>query len=489
MFEQSTLLNDPVWRQLLEKSAVDTRAFASTFLGDIFFRPFSQQSKLVFEAIDGPHQQVAILAHRGFGKTSSAMAALLKRICFRQTRFALAVSSTATFAEQIAANLMSEISGNSLIQNVFGDLRNKESWSKQHFLAGDTFVLPRGAGQQVRGQNYKNRRPDLILVDDLEDAEAVESEDRRAKLKQWFFADLLNSVDRGSNNWKVVVIGTLLHEDSLLANLIEDPSWHIVNIPLCDDELVSFYPEFMTDAEVRALYDKMVRQGLADVFAREQQNKPISGLDAIFKQEYWQEKYYEPGDILDNRDIYFVTIIDPAKTVKLSSDYSAIVTVGVDLTNHKLYFHDCVSKHYQPDQIYDEAFRQVEVHGSRILAVEVTSLNEFITQPLLSEMRKRNIHVNFVELKARDKKEMRIAQLAPFYRQGYIHHNAQVSSKLELQLMAFPRAKNDDVSDAFAYVIEVLGLNEEYFYAPSDPDKDEYAGLDNDPPLQAWRTA
>ncbi len=486
---QSMLLQDTVWRQLLEKSAVDTRAFASTFLGDIFFRPFSKQSKLVFEAIDSPAQQVLIVAHRGFGKTSGAKAALLKRICYREARFALAVSSTASFAEQLAGNLMAEIQGNALIQNVFGSLKDGENWSKQHFKAGDTFVLPRGAGQQVRGQNYMNRRPDFILVDDLEDPEGVASPDRRLKLKQWFFADLLNSVDRGSKNWKVIVIGTLLHEDSLIANLMDDPAWHIVNIPLCDDDLISCYPDFMDDSGVRALYDKFLAQGQADVFAREYQNKPISGLDAIFKSDYWKDKYYEPAEILSNKDIYYVTIVDPAKTVKLSADYSAVVTIGIDLDKHRLYFHDCVSEHFHPDELYDEMLRQVQVHGSRILAVEVTSLHEFITQPILNELRKRQIHVQFEELKARDKKERRIAQLAPYYRQGYVYHNKNVSAKLEGQLMSFPRSKYDDVSDAFAYVIELLELNEDYFYAPIEPDKDEYASLENESYESEWRTA
>ena len=55
------------------------------------------------------------------------------------------------------------------------------------------------------------------------------------------------------------------------------------------------------------------------------------------------------ADILANKNIYYVTIVDPAKTPKLHSADSAIVTVGVDLTNHKIYFHDCKGCKYRPD--------------------------------------------------------------------------------------------------------------------------------------------
>lgn len=489
---ESALMQDPVWRKLLETSALDTKAFASTFMGDTFFRAFSQQSSKVFEAIDSGKQKVLILAHRGFGKTSGAKAAILKRVCYRQSKFAVYVSATATSAEMSTSNIQSELISNPMITNVFGELKSKDAWSKENFIAGDTYVLPRGAGQQVRGLNYRGTRPDFFVVDDLEDAEGVASEERRAKLKQWFFADLLNSVDRGNKDWKIVVIGTLLHEDSLLANLRKDPTWHIVEIPLCDDNLNSYYPEFMDDTEVKKLYEGMREQGQADVFAREYQNKPISLLDAVFKQDHWKDKYYEPSSLVRDRndDLFFVTILDPAKTVNLSANDSAIVTVGVDLKEHKLFFHDCVKGKMAPDQIYDAFFQQIVIHRSRIAAFEVTSLHEFISQPLLSEARKRNIHAHFVELKARAKKELRIAQLAPFYRQGYIYHNKAVSAPLELQLLDFPRAAMDDVADAFAYIIEVLELNESYFYAPESPDNDEYADLEKEPILaDSWRTA
>jgi hypothetical protein len=101
---------------------------------------------------------------------------------------------------------------------------------------------------------------------------------------------------------------------------------------------------------------------------------------------------------------------------------------------------------------------------------------------------KRGIVVTFIELNARDKKENRIAQLVPYYRQGYVFHNKACCQQLESQLMAFPRSKRWDVMDSAAYIIEVMEKEATYF-EPEDWTDDplelerEYEELENDPLL------
>jgi len=485
------LLQDPVWKRLLEVSAKSTKLFSTTFLPSRFSRPFASITDKIFEAIDDPKiQKVAIAAPRGWGKTTiNTIGYPARNICFALKKFIVTVSNTADKAVMDAGNLKqalitNDVQAGDIIPSIFGDLR-RDNWAQKQFEAGSTFVLPRGAGQQIRGINHNGSRPDLIIIDDLEDAEAVMSEDRRAKLKQWFFADLMNSVDRSRDDWKIVIIGTILHEDALLSNLLRDETWYTIRLSLCDDDLHSNWPEFMTDEKVAELFESYRAQGQADTFAREYQNKPISNIDAVFQSSYF--RYYNPADILDDRNIYFVTICDPAKTVKLHSADSAIITVGLDLKNHKIFFHDCEAGKFHPDELFDKMFQQVIMHNSRILAVEVTSLNEFITQPIKNEMSKRGIFPQFIELKARDKKENRVAQLAPFYRQGYVYHNKQVSPKLELQLLTFPRAELWDVMDAFAYIIELMELDDRYFQADELPGEDEYSILISEPTRAEWR--
>ena len=60
-------------------------------------------------------------------------------------------------------------------------------------------------------------RPGLIVGDDMENDEIVMNKDRRLKFKRWFYGALLPCLsDRG----KIRIVGTILHLDSLLENLM-----------------------------------------------------------------------------------------------------------------------------------------------------------------------------------------------------------------------------------------------------------------------------
>jgi hypothetical protein len=347
-----------------------------------------------------------------------------------------------------------------------------------------TAVMPRGRGQQVRGILFGNNRPDLIVCDDLEDSESVKSEEQRKKVKEWFFADVCNSVNRSRNDWKIVVIGTLLHEDSLLMSLIEDPSWHTLILDLCDDNYHSNWPDFMSDEAIMKLVEGYRHQGLLDVFYREYRNQPVSKETAKFKQEYF--KYYEETDpdfVSRRKRLENIVICDPAKTVKPESADTAIVGVGIDTKNACVYVRDIINGKMYPDELYNTVFDMADRLHARVIGLKVTSLNEFITYPFRTEMVKRGKFFDLVEIKERASKEERVGTLVPFYRMGYIKHNKACCTVLEGQLISYPRSKRWDIMDALADIVEMLELGERYF-TPSEKDdaevEDEYSDLMTD---------
>ncbi|RLC43907.1 MAG: hypothetical protein DRH70_09465 [Candidatus Coatesbacteria bacterium] len=473
----------------LASCAISTELFSGTLMEERFNRPFSTLHKELFQLLDDDSKQrVAIAAPRGFGKTTlSTISYPAKNILYQQRKFILPVSATATSAETQGENLKRELLQNNEIAKIFGPMKSDTFSKSQWITQNGVMVMPRGAGQQVRGLLYNADRPDLIIVDDLETSEGVQSEEQRAKLYDWFFSDLCNCVDRTSKNWKIVVIGTVLHEDALLVNLLDDPEWASIRLEICNDELESNWPDFISTEEVKAMHTGFKRRGQLDVFYREYRNIPISTEDATFRPEYFKE--HVEADLKEN-ELLSVVIVDPAKTVKLHSADSAIVGWGVDRKSQAMHVRDVVSEKLYPDELYNEMFGMVQRLKARILAVEVTSLNEFIVQPIKNEMSKRGILCIFMELNARDKKENRIAQLVPYYRQGYITHNPACCQKLESQLMAFPRSKLWDVMDAAAYIIEVMEKEMTYFDPPELDEDDieaEFDELDNEQALSYYR--
>jgi predicted phage terminase large subunit-like protein len=508
-------------KTILSYCSLSTRMTALTFFPDRFYMPFAEGVHgKIFDLIDGPEQRVAIAAPRGYGKTSIVALALMARwILFHYTGFIVYINKSHDAASLQTENLRRELVTNKEIRAFFGSFKQREPnkaefdevFSKKAWVAFNTLVWPRGAGQQVRGVLFKNDRPGLIIIDDLEDPEQVTNDDYRKKQYEWLYADVIKAVPRIgplAKDWKIVYIDTLKHEDSVLQKLMNSPDWASIRLEACDDNFKSTAPGFISDEDIKKEWEQHVTAGQTDVFFRELRNLPISTKDAAFRTDYFH--YYNipygnpkrEGDIetfdsevQQNNNIETVVILDPAKTVKIHSAESAIVGIGIDLASAKIYIRDIISEKMYPDEIYNAMFGMAQRLGAKVLGIEETSLNEFIKQPIKNEMFKRGTFYELIWLKARGgmKKEHRVKELVPYYRGGYIYHNASCAGikKLEQQLLMFPRSALWDLMDAEAYLIEMLELGERYF-SPSDDLKDdeaEYKDIQYEKTMDNWRTA
>ena len=471
-----------------------TELFARTIFPDVFYRPFSDLHKELCRILDDDtKQQVAIAAPRGFGKRSLfSLAYPAKRILFRDSQHIIPISATADAAIEQSDDLKDQLVENPVIRALFGPMEPQEQRDpfgmKEWVTATGCKVRPRGAGQQIRGRKWRSQRPDLFPIDDLEDDEGVESDDRRMKLKRWFFSAVYNSVDRASRDWRIVVIGTVLHEDSLLMNLLEDPDWYAVRFELCDDAYRSNWPAFMSDQEVKALADSFRAKGMLDVFYREYRNIPIAREDQGFKPEYFKVYTETEEELNSNPDVETVVLADPARTMSKGSANTAVAAVSVDVHTGKLYIREAVERQMSPPELYDEMFAMALRTNALVMAPEVTGLHEYIMYPLRNEMARRGIHYITIEVKPREGKTgpRRSAGLIPLYRQGLIFHSEQAAGVLERYLLQWPRPPRWDVIDAVSGIIYVLEEGERYFTRPAATPEEveaEYEDLYNEPPL------
>lgn len=499
-----TTASDPELDSILAQCVSDAKMCCGVIFPDIFYAPFSILHQQIFDLINSGHRKIAIAAPRGIGKTSIARALVMRSILFRLDHFIVYLSNSATSAEMQTENIKRDLLSSAYVKHLFGSIKGAigsdmvldESFSKSAWTAyGSTFILPRGAGQQVRGLNWANHRPELVIIDDLENKDEIRSEENRQKLKDWFHSDLMKTEGKYGKGCVFIYIDTIKHEDALLVDLLESPEWASIQLSICDENYKSYDPNYMTDEEVKKEVDEHRRLGTLDAFYMERMNVPISKEDAVFKQAYFN--YFD--DLMDKLlvvgkggeeeevrtyGLLHITIVDPARTVKLQSADSAVVTVAVDRTSRRIFVRDIVSQKFYPDELYDEMFRQIKVYNSFILGYDAVGLSQFITQPIENECRVRSMHPMLMEVPAKRSKEERVATLAPLYRLGYIYHNKANCAKLEGQLLGFPRSKLWDVMDALAYINYIMDKHAVYF-DPSDdveeePQEDEYEELLND---------
>jgi len=503
-------------RPILQECYLDVSKHAPFFFPETFFAPINSMHREILTLIAEGHKKIVVAAPRGVGKTSwMNIGKASHSILWRIYNFVLYISKNGDNAIAQTENLKRELTTNKKIRQLFGSIKAKDvaeleglefddSFSKKVWTAFDTLVLPRGRGQQVRGLLYKSKRPDLILIDDLEDADLMESEPYRKKLKQWFYADVEKCVSRFDKNYQFIYIDTLKHEDSLLQELLDNPDWAGVRLEACDDDLNPTDPIYMDKEEIEKEFRSHERAGQLDVFYREFRNLPISTADPVFPPEKFQ-RVRDNGDewvviipdpkvagkwVADEshskilkKDLYMVVLVDPAKTVKLHSADSAIVAVGIHRKDQRIIVCEVRAEKYYPNELIDNAFDMVRFHNARILGVEVTSLHEWISQPIENEMRVQGVFCQYVELKAIGKKEERVAGLAPFYQRGYVYHAVGHEKKLESQLTMFPRPKLWDTADAFAYIVKLMDNLSVYFDPVDDFEDDpdaEFEELEND---------
>ncbi len=493
-----------------------TRIFASVLFPNHFSREFDKPYDEIFNAFDDSSVMKAVVCGpRGVGKTALLMALQAKKLLFRESHYVVPLSATSEMAIEQARNLKDEFKNNEQIAAMFPGLEfgldSEKLWSinwrnpETGIIEYSSCVRPRGAEQQVRGQKYKIYRPDLLIPDDLEKTEEVMSDEQRDKLKKWFFSDFINAVDRSRTDWKMFYLGTILHGDALLVELMEKDDWLSIVLPLCDDNFVSKFPNYIPTESVpqpdgtvllgtKDLAESFRKDHRIDVFFMEYMCEIQSTEDALFQPHMF--KYAGPEEKEEDGNIKITieelvrsphteafVLLDPAKTVTKHSAETGIVGGFIDHKRHCLFIADIVHGKMHPDEIYDALFDMAAHLKSRVIGVEVTSLNEFIIYPLKNEMARRGISLEIVELQARgghsegrgEGKLRRIAAMGPFYRRGEVYHFRPVCNVLEKQLLGFPRSKKKDVMDALAYIVQLLEKGLRYFFHDWFDDESTYA--------------
>ena len=151
---------DKETQQIQDLCSVSTRMTALTYFPERFHMPFADAVHgKIFDLIDGPDQKVAIAAPRGWGKTSIVALALMARwILYHHTGFICYINKSHDAASLQTENLRRELVTNKMIKHFFGSFKTRiaasaefeETFSKKAWVAYDTLVWPRGAGQQVR---------------------------------------------------------------------------------------------------------------------------------------------------------------------------------------------------------------------------------------------------------------------------------------------------------------------------------------------------
>jgi hypothetical protein len=438
-------------------AAADATAHANLLPTDI-----SKDSKNV-DNLEGVVRCIEVLAPREHAKTTCLMVFVLWCICYRMRKFIVLLSDTEDQSKLQLDAIKNEIETNELMRRVYGDLQGPYWGLEGVETSTGIKVICKGAGQKVRGLKFREQRPDLVLCDDLLNDELVETEERRAKIKRWFFGALVPCVAPGG---VLVVAGTLLHEADLMQELSESSEgWTVRRFEACAlDGLELKEPVLWPGPwSLKRLEDKRqmyVEKGEASLFYREYFNRIVSNESSPFHKEYFQ---YIAGQEMSDLSVRNYLTVDPAYTIKKGSDLTVFCIVALSPEN-KWYVKALISGHWQIPRIVEQWFEVMRVYKPLAVGMQTQDWDRVFKPIMQDEMRRRNSHFGVKTLqtyspiaKGLANKEARIGRLSKYYATRSIWHvkDGIGIEALEHELLAFPYSKHDDRSDALSMMVDL----------------------------------
>lgn len=183
--------------------------------------PFQRE---LFGLAEGAENLYAV-AFRGSGKSTILTTAYpLWAIFGRQRkRFVLILCQTQAQAKQHMMNIRRELEGNPVLRGDFGPFREEGGgeWGSASlvFSAIGARITVASSEQSIRGLRHHQHRPDLIVCDDVEDMASAKTREGRQRTHGWLTGEVVPAGDPGT---RLVVVGNLLHEDSLLMRIRRD---------------------------------------------------------------------------------------------------------------------------------------------------------------------------------------------------------------------------------------------------------------------------
>nr|DAY02729.1 MAG TPA: Large Terminase [Caudoviricetes sp.] len=416
----------------------------------------------------------AVGAPRGEGK-STQVTQLFTLWCIvtGQKHYAVIVMDSIDQAYPMLEAIKAELEFNPRLKTDFPEVCGQgRVWQAGTIVtANDVKVQVAGSGKKLRGLRHGPYRPDLTVLDDIENDEQVRNPEQRDKLNAWLTKTVLPLGGVGQK-YDVIYIGTILHYDSVLNRTLNNPFWHGIKFKAMkrwpdrmdlwnrweelfrnDGETVAeaFYLANKDEMErgaqtswaargVLALMKIRARDGHA-TFDSEYQNDPVSGEDAPFAKsmKFWTDL---PSDL-----VYFGSLDPSLGKAGASRDPSAIIIGGYQRQTGKLYIVEAQIKKRLPDLIIEDVIRLHRQYRCKLWFVETVQFQEFLKDELVKRSAARGIPVPARAVKPVSDKLLRIETLQPHMANGLILLNESQQTLIQ-QFRHFPKADHDDGPDA-----------------------------------------
>lgn len=415
---------------------------------------------------------VAVEMFRESGKSSYALRTFpLYCLAYpdRKRDFIVIIKGNQTLASNKLKELVEEYNNNPLIRHNLVSIKEQNS---QVFSVdvknekGEVInirIEAYGKGASIRGLSNQDRRPKIIILDDIQDHEDARSETVTETDWNWFLSDIIFL----GKTARVFLIGNNLGERCVIERTInnaEELKFKPIKIPVMVDGVPTWEEKqnLKEIEEERASYAAM---GKLDIWYAEKMCQALAEESRIFKEEDY--RYYSPErkeDLIGRCNLY--ACLDPASSTNPAACYRAITIVGVDSENY-WFILDVLYGRWDSAETIEKIFNCVIKYGLRTFHIEKGWYVQVIEPFLNQEMQKRNVFFNVVPLEhaKQGSKLERIKILQPRFKAHtvYFPDKADWLPELKSELAGVTK---DEIKSEYIDCVDALAMTEQVALPP-----------------------
>lgn len=443
----------------------DFQLFAFTYFRDVmrssdtggsvtlseFHEAFLSDSKRYVRPAGPSESRTAWICPRGSGKSSWIMMLVIWMAAHQHQSFISIFSATPSQAEDQLANIRGHFDGNELLRRDYPTLVRaatrkaaalKLSDNKSMIIQQNgTIITGRGINTSVLGLRIDNRRPSVLVLDDVEAGESQTASTDIAKL----LVTIQDDIFPLSLNAHVLWVGTTTRPKGLTESLVHAALGMDHDAWVEDENFsVNYWPALKTaddGTEYSIWEERWSTEYLIKQKGTRSFRKNYMCLPAPDDYPWWTPDVFQYGNVpeLD----YVMLSVDPAVTVEERSDQTGLSVVGYSKATRKTYVLYCEGVRMDRTDLRKKALKIIETFPSIMLIYAEVNQGGNLIVDMFSGLgvRIKTVHQSVP-------KKIRASTALAEYEKGNVIH-ARKFNALEDQMIAFDtKGVHDDLVDS-----------------------------------------
>lgn len=360
-------------------------------------------------------------------------------------------SKTEAKAQQLLQHIKDELDPDSLLKKDLGPFKEfKTPWNMSGIVIKkyDARISVVSMEQQIRGVRYKQFRPQLIVLDDIEDIDSVKTKESRDKMFEKLTREIIPA---GNLDTRLIFIGNKLHDNSIMERLQRaiaagQMAGESRNYPA----LVNEVPLWVGKHKDKAGVESEKLRGMSELAYRREMLLEIipDGYQILERSDF---RFYKPDTILTGYRFSLIAV-DPAARTNPENDCTAIVCADV-------YGHGRDMRiRVQPRPInarltYEETVEKV-LHLVRCLNGKARVCIEGVgfQSMFLVLLKDRGVAAEAVPVRGKSKED-RLISSAIYVQTGIVEFPESGCDEIIEQVLYFGSGDHDDLVDALSLLI------------------------------------